>query len=193
MLITFFIRFYPRHFPRSSNYGVVWLITLASFLLYLQILSRVGNRSSEGRWQTFSRMQNQFDFPSLVFSIFDRSSFACNVNSRHGWLCLHCANYVHRSETQTLKKKKKMHISVLWQRLYLWNNIHFNDRWYSFYFIFNWKCMIYVCMMYVYICMYVCMMYVFIFMKSMKIDFYFVKSRTYFMNYVWQNLKYFFF
>lgn len=34
---------------------------------------------------------------------------------------------------------------------------------------------------------------VFIFMKSMKIDFYFVKSRTYFMNYVWQNLKYFFF
>lgn len=53
--------------------------------------------------------------------------------------------------------------------------------------------MIYVCMMYVYICMYVCMMYAFIFMKSMKIDFYFVKSRTYFMNYVWQNLKYFFF
>lgn len=176
MLITFFIRFYPRHFPRSSNYGVVWLITLASFLLYLQILSRVSNRSSEGRWQTFSRMQNQFDFSSLVFSIFDRSSFASNVNSRHGWLCLHCTNYVHRSETQTLKKKKKMHISILWQWLYLWNNIHFIFHFILFYFQLE--------------------MYdadVFIFMKSMKIDFYFVKSRTYFMNYVWQNLKYFFF
>lgn len=33
---------------------------------------------------------------------------------------------------------------------------------------------------------------VFIFMKSMEIDFYFVKSKTYFMNYVWKDLKYFF-
>lgn len=57
-------------------------------------------------------MRNQFDFPSLVFSIFDRPCFACYANSRHGCTVFAVQLCTLSRDLIAVYTEKKIHIGI---------------------------------------------------------------------------------